>query len=89
VSNFAQTPNNHASKMLKYGYTKREIKQLSSPACSPQYTVTIPKGTRIRLPVPGAAVVDDTAKVIGSNAEDLQHYFVWIDLADVDIEQSE
>jgi hypothetical protein len=37
----------------------------------------------------GAAVVDDTAKVIGSNAEDLQHYFVWIDLADVDIEPSE
>ena len=52
-------------------------------------TVTIPKGTRVRLPVAGAAVVDDTAKVIGSNAQDLQHYFVWIDLADVDIEPSE
>ena len=75
--------------MTQYGYTKREIKQLSSPACSPQYTVTIPKGTRVRLPVPGAAVVDDTATVIGSNAHDLQHYYVWIDLADVDIEPSE
>ncbi|MFY9840120.1 MAG: hypothetical protein WAK55_27345 [Xanthobacteraceae bacterium] len=52
-------------------------------------TVTIPKGTRVRLPVAGAAVVDDTAKVIGSNAADLQHYFTWIDLADVDIEPSE
>jgi hypothetical protein len=48
-----------------------DIKQLSSPACSPQYTVTIPKETRVRLPVPGAAVVDDTAKVIGTNAQDL------------------
>ena len=68
----------------------REIKQLSSPACSPQYTVTIPKGTRVRLlPVPGAAMVDDTAKVICSNAHDLQHYYVWIDLANVDIEPSE
>jgi hypothetical protein len=75
--------------MTQYGYTKREIKQLSSPARSPQYTVTIPKETRVRLPVPGAAVVDDTAMVIGSNAQDLQHYFVWIDLADVDIEPSE
>jgi 3D (Asp-Asp-Asp) domain-containing protein len=75
--------------MTQYGYTKREIKQLSSPACSLQYTVTIPKGTRVRLPVAGAAVVDDTAKVIGSNAADLQHYFTWIDLADVDIEPSE
>jgi 3D (Asp-Asp-Asp) domain-containing protein len=51
--------------------------------------VTIPKGTRVGLPVPGAAVVDDTAAVIGSNAQDLQHHFVWIDLADVDIEPSE
>jgi 3D (Asp-Asp-Asp) domain-containing protein len=75
--------------MTQYGYTKREIKQQSRPACSPQYTVTIPKGTRVRLPVPGAAVVDDTATVIGSNAQDLQHHFVWIDLADVDIEPSE
>jgi 3D (Asp-Asp-Asp) domain-containing protein len=92
VSNFAQTPNNHASQMLnmtQYGYSKREIKQPSRPASSPQYTVTIPKGTRVRLPVPDAAVVDDTAKVIGSNAADLQHYFTWIDLADVDIEPSE
>jgi 3D (Asp-Asp-Asp) domain-containing protein len=48
-----------------------DIKQLSSPACSPQYTMTIPKETRVRLPVPGAAVVDDTAKVIGTNAQDL------------------
>jgi 3D (Asp-Asp-Asp) domain-containing protein len=80
-------------KMTQYGYTKREIKQPSRPASSPQNTVTIPKGTRVRLPVAvavaGAAVVDDTAKVIGSNAQDLQHYFVWIDLADVDIEPSE
>jgi hypothetical protein len=68
---------------------KREIKQPSRPACSPQYTMTIPKGTRVSLPVPGAAVVDDTAKVVGSNAHDLQHYFIWIDLADVDIEPSE
>ena len=78
-------------KMTQYGYTKREIKQPSRPASSPQNTVTIPKGTRVRPPVAvaGAAVVDDTAKVIGSNAQDLQHYFVWIDLADVDIEPSE
>ena len=79
--------------MTQYGYTKREIKQPSRPASSPQNTVTIPKGTRVRLPVAvavaGAAVVDDTAKVIGSNAADLQHYFTWIDLADVDIEPSE
>jgi 3D (Asp-Asp-Asp) domain-containing protein len=75
--------------MTQYGYTKREIKQLSSPARWPQYSVTIPKGTRVRLPVPGAAVVDDTANVIGSNAHDLQHYYVWVDLADVDIEPSE
>lgn len=67
--------------------TKREIKQLSSPACSPRYTVTIPAGTECE-PVPrhprrcGFAVKDVT-KVIGSNPHDLKYYFVWIDDCEV------
>ena len=72
--------------MAIFGHTTREIKQLSSPACSPQYTVTIPAGTCVRLFEAGRAVVEDIAKVQGGNAHDLKHYYVWIDLADVEID---
>ena len=56
--------------MTQYGYTKREIKQLSSPACSPQYTVTIPKGTRVRLPV--VAVIPGDTEHEGFFPEDTE-----------------
>ena len=70
------------TKMLNV-FTTREIKQLSSPAFSPQYTVTIPIGTRCKLPPTGKAYVDDINKVQGSNRHDLKHYYIWIDVADV------
>src|ERR1700679_3310188 len=68
-----------------YGYTKREIRQLSSPACSPRYEVIIPAGTRCYVPQGGHAYVEDTAKVRGSNAHDLAYYYVWVNLADVEV----
>jgi hypothetical protein len=58
--------------------TARELTKLSSPACSPQYTMTIPAGTRVDY-VDGMPVVGDTSKVIGGNAHDLEHYYIWLD----------
>jgi hypothetical protein len=44
--------------------------------------VTIPKGVRCKQ-VGGRYVVDDVARVTGANEHDLQHYYVWLDDADV------
>lgn len=62
--------------------TVRRLKKLSSPACSPQYTVTIPAGTRCEEK-DSRFVVADTSKVTGSNAHDLEHYYVWLDDSEV------
>ncbi len=63
--------------------TKREITQLSCPACHPRYTVTIPAGTECELvtrkPRRSDYAVKDLAKVSGASWHDLTHYFVWID----------
>ena len=64
-------------------YTTREIKQLSNPACSPQYTVTIPVGTRCKLPPIGPAYVEEIEKVEGGNSHDLKYYYIWISRDDV------
>jgi hypothetical protein len=66
--------------------TRREIKQLSSPACHPRYEITIPTGTRCKRVHKGGAAgyaVDDVARVQGSNAHDLAHYYVWVDPAEL------
>ncbi len=65
--------------------TKRDIKQLSSPACHPQYEITIPRGTRCKvIEGPGGGiVVDELHKIWGSNAHDLTHYYVWVQPDDV------
>ena len=68
-----------------YGYTKRELKVWSSPACSPRYEMTIPAGTRCKFFAGGHPVVDDVSKIIGGNAHDLAHHYVWLNSADVDI----
>lgn len=62
--------------------TARELQKVSSPAQSPQYTMTIPAGTRCKI-VDGRFVVDDTSKVVGGNPHDLAHYYIWLDDADV------
>jgi hypothetical protein len=67
--------------------TKQELKVLSSPACSPQYEMTIPKGTRCEI-VGDSAVVKDTGKVIGGNAHDLEHYYIWLRSDDVEEQRS-
>lgn len=66
--------------------TRNEVKVLSSPACSPQYTMTVPAGTRCKI-VQGKPVVDDVSKVIGSNDHDLAHYYVWLEDSDVTTER--
>lgn len=66
--------------------TARELKKLSSPACSPQYTMTIPAGVRCARIATNSGprpVVADVAKVINSNQHDLEHYYIWLDDADV------
>lgn len=63
--------------------TRKELKVLSSPACWPRYTMTIPAGTRCKLMDNGHYVVDDVSKVIGGNAHDLAHYYIWLDSSDV------
>ena len=69
-------------------FTKREIRQLSSPACSPRYTVTIPAGTECELitrkPRRSDYAVKDVSKVRGSNPHDLKYYFVWIDESEIE-----
>jgi hypothetical protein len=62
--------------------TVKDIKVMSSPACSPQYEMTVPKGTRCYV-VNGLPVVDDVSKVIGGNPHDLQHYYIWLNHSDV------
>jgi hypothetical protein len=63
--------------------TKRELKIQSSPAQHPQYTMTVPRGTRCEL-VDGCPVVADTSKVIGGNTHDLVHYYIWIPAGSVE-----
>jgi hypothetical protein len=57
--------------------TTKELTKVSSPAESPQYTMTIPAGTRCAWKGNGI-VVADLSKVIGGNDHDLQHYHIWI-----------
>lgn len=59
--------------------TTRQVKTMSSPACSPRYLMTIPAGTLVEI-VSGRPVVAlaDLGKVEGSNAHDLAHYYVWL-----------
>jgi hypothetical protein len=57
--------------------TSKELKKVSSPALSPQYTMTIPAGTRCARKGNGI-VVADISKVIGGDEHDLQHYHIWI-----------
>jgi hypothetical protein len=57
--------------------TKTELRKLSSPACHPRYTVTIPAGTRCEK-VADSWVVADISQVIGGNAHDLAHYYIWL-----------
>jgi hypothetical protein len=57
--------------------TSKELKKASSPAQSPQYTMTIPAGTRCVRKGNGI-VVADISKVIGGNDHDLQRYHIWI-----------
>lgn len=63
--------------------TKRELKKLSSPACHPRYVMTVPAGTRCAR-LGDQFVVDDTSKVVGGNAHDLAHYFIWLLPGDVE-----
>lgn len=62
--------------------TRTQLSKLSSPACSPRYTMTIPALTACKV-VNGSWVVEDTAKVIGGNDHDLNHYYIWLDDTDV------
>jgi hypothetical protein len=57
--------------------TTKELTKVSSPAKSPQYTMTIPAGTRCARKGNGI-VVADISKVIGANAHDLQQYHIWV-----------
>lgn len=59
--------------------TTRQIKIMSSPACSPRYLMTIPAGTLVEF-VGGRPVVDpaDFHKVAGGNAHDMVHYYLWL-----------
>lgn len=71
-------------------FTKREITVLSSPACHPRYTMTVPAGTPVeivkRTPrrTDYAVAPEGFHKVKGSNPHDLKHYYVWLDPADVE-----
>jgi hypothetical protein len=62
--------------------TARDLTKTSSPACSPQYQMTIPAGTRCKRLDQGI-VVDDTSRVAGGNAHDLAHYYIWLTEDDV------
>lgn len=62
--------------------TRRVIAKTSSPACSPQYIMTVPQHTECERKDSGW-VVADIAKVKGGNTHDLEHYYVWIDESDI------
>ena len=62
--------------------TKGRLRKQSSPACSPQYDMTIPANTECKR-VGEHWAVADTSKVKGSNEHDLAHYYVWLQESDV------
>lgn len=66
--------------------TARKLEKLSSPACSPRYTMTIPAGTackQVQIHRDWGWVVEDVSRVIGGNAHDLEHHYIWLDDSEV------
>lgn len=64
--------------------TTHELVTVSSPACSPQYRMTIPAGTLCER-IGESFVVYETSKVIGGNAHDLEHYYIFVNPSDVEV----
>lgn len=58
--------------------TAYQLTKTSSPACSPQYQMIVPKGTRVDY-VDGKPVVGDVTRVLHGNAHDLAHYYIWLE----------
>jgi hypothetical protein len=64
--------------------TKHNVEVTSSPACHPQYVMTVPAGTLCKL-IDGKPVVAETSKIIGGNPFDLAHHYVWLSADDVEL----